>query len=315
MNILVVGLGAIGTVFATFLKSAGHSVYGLTKEKYLKILKKGLTVTGIFGDRKVLLDDVVESPQALSNINFDLIIIAVKSFDTEKAISDIKGLMAKDSFLLTAQNGYGNYETAGRILGFDKVILGRVIFGSRLIEHGSAEVTVIADDVIIGNPHRLIDEGILKNIAQMINEAGIPTSYSDRVYQILWDKILYNCALNPLGALLRCNYGKLAEDENARKVMNKIIEEIFYVTKANNIELNWQNKDDYIKHFYEKLIPPTREHFPSMYYDIISNKRTEIDALNGAIVKLANVKNILAPTNEDITLLIKAIEKIKKEER
>ncbi|MCX7991987.1 MAG: 2-dehydropantoate 2-reductase, partial [Proteobacteria bacterium] len=109
--------------------------------------------------------------------------------------------------------------------------------------------------------------------------------------------------------ILRCNYGQLAENENTRTIMNKIIEEIFAVTKINNIKLKWENKDDYTRHFYENLIPPTKEHFPSMYYDIISGKKTEIDALNGAIVKLAKQKGIPATTNETITLLIKALEK------
>jgi len=308
MNVLVVGLGAIGTVFSVFLKSAGHNVYGLTKTKYLNDLQGELEVTGILGKRKTRLDLVVDSPAKLKDIHFDLIILTVKSFDTETAINEIKEIVSQKTFILSAQNGYGNYETAGNIIGFDKVILGRVIFGSRLLKIGSAEVTVIADAVCIGNPHNLIPEQTLRNIADIIDKSGIPTYYSEKVYQILWDKILYNSALNPLGAILKCNYGTLAEDENTRKIMNKIIEEIFDITKMHNIKLNWKDKDEYIKHFYEKLIPPTKEHFPSMYYDIISNKRTEISALNGAIVKLAYEKGLSVPTNETITLLVKTLE-------
>ncbi|MCX7991695.1 MAG: 2-dehydropantoate 2-reductase, partial [Proteobacteria bacterium] len=225
MNILVVGLGAIGTVFSVFLKSSGHNVYGLTKRKYLEELEKELSVTGIFGERKAMLDKVSDDPDNLKDIPFDLIIITVKSFDTEKAVNDIKGLVSEKTLVLSAQNGYGNYETAGNILGFHRVILGRVIFGSRLIKTGFAEVTVIADAVRIGNPHQLINEKIIKDIAETIDKSGIPTKYADDVYEILWDKILYNSALNPLGAILRCNYGQLAENENTRTIMNKIIEE------------------------------------------------------------------------------------------
>ncbi len=87
--------------------------------------------------------------------------------------------------------------------------------------------------------------------------------------------------------------------------MNNIIHEIFEVTKANNIKLNWSSPEEYIKNFYEKLIPPTAKHYPSMYYDLKSGKKTEIDALNGAIVKLAKKKGLKAPVNETITELIK----------
>lgn len=308
MNILVVGLGAIGTVFSVSLKSANHNVYGLTKTKYINQFKNELTITGLFGSKSARLNLITDSPQILKNISFDLIIITVKSFDTEKAINQIIDLVSKDTLILIAQNGYGNYEIAGNILGFEKVILGRVIFGSRLIKLGAAEVTVIADSVCIGNPHKKIEEERLKYIAKVIDKSGIPTYYSERVYQILWDKIIYNSALNPLGAILRCNYGRLAECESSRIIMNKIIDEIFEVTKVHNIELNWKNKNEYLDHFYNKLIPPTKDHFPSMYYDITAHKKTEIDSLNGAIVRLAKEKGLSAPTNEIITLIIKSLE-------
>lgn len=314
MRILIVGLGALGTVFATLLKADGNTVYGLTKEKYIKQLaNKPLKVIGLFGNKEAFLDGIFSSPEELKQKNLDLIIISVKAYDTEFTIKQINSLVEQNTLVLLAQNGYGNYEVATSILGKEKVILGRVIFGAKIIETGSAEVTVFADDIVIGHPDNLISLEKLNSIAELFNKAALPTRVSSDVYAILWDKILYNSALNPLGAILECTYGSLAENEETRTIMNKIIEEIFIVTKAHKIKLNWNSPEDYLEHFYTKLVPPTAKHFPSMYYDVQSGKRTEIDALNGAIVKLAEQKGLSVPFNETICNLIKTKEKLKRE--
>lgn len=311
MNILVFGLGALGTVFATSLKASGENVFGVTKSKYIeKIKDKRLKIKGLFGEKEALLDDIFKDPKDILDKNFDLIIVAVKSYDTETVIKQIKQFLNEKTLVLLAQNGYGNYELASSILGKDKVILSRVIFGAKVIEIGLAEVTVFADDIVIGQPEHSISEEKLENIARLFNKAGLPTRVSENVYAILWDKILYNSALNPLGAILECTYGDLADYKETREIMNKIIEEIFIVTKANGIKLNWEDAEDYLRFFYEKLVPPTAKHFPSMYYDIQKGKKTEIDSLNGAIVNLGKKLGINVPVNETITNIIKVLENL-----
>lgn len=309
MNILVFGLGALGTVFATSLKASGENVFGVTKTKYIeKIKNKRLQIKGLFGQKEAFLDEIFKDTKDIVDKNFDLIIVSVKSYDTENVIKQIKQLLNEKTLVLLAQNGYGNYELASYILGKERVILSRVIFGAKIIETGSAEVTVFADDIVIGQPERAIPMEKLEDIAKLFNKAGIPTKVSENVYAILWDKIIYNCALNPLGAILKCTYGDLAAYKESREVMNKIIGEIFIVTKTNGIKLNWQFAEDYLKFFYEKLVPPTAKHFPSMYYDIQKGKKTEIESLNGAIVNLGKKLGISVPVNETITNIIKTLE-------
>jgi len=309
MKILIFGLGALGTVFATSLKSHGHTVFGFTKEKYINQFKgKKLKIQGLFGNKEAQLNDIFTETEQIKNKDLDLIIVSVKAYDTQTAINQIKPVIGEKTLVLLAQNGYGNYEIASSILGKERVILSRIIFGAKVIEPGIAEVTVFADDIVIGQPDKAISEEKLIEIAKIFNEAGLPTKVSQDVYAILWDKILYNSALNPLGAILECSYGTLAEHEETRKIMNKIVEEIFTVAKIKKIKLNWKDYKEYLQHFYEKLVPPTAKHFPSMYYDIKQGKKTEIDALNGAIVKLAKEFNLPVPVNETITNLIKAKE-------
>jgi 2-dehydropantoate 2-reductase len=315
-SILIAGLGALGTVFATLLKKAGHSVFALTKDRYLPALaERRVRVSGIWGEHEAILDGIYSSIEPLRNTAVDIIILTVKSFDTAAAIEQIRPLVNKNTLVIVAQNGYGNYETVAGSIGRDHTLLARIIFGVKLHEPGRAAVTVIADDVRIGQPHDAVDRERIMKIAELFTAAGIPTAYAVNVEAILWDKILYNAALNPLGAILECAYGQLAENSATRQIMNTIIDEIFPVAQAHGIQLNWKSPAEYCDHFYTRLVPPTAKHFPSMYYDVKAGKRLEIDALNGAIVKLARDRGMHVPVNETITLLVKAKEALAASQR
>lgn len=126
----------------------------------------------------------------------------------------------------------------------------------------------------------------------------------------VWGKIIYNSALNSLGAILEVNYGKLAEVEHSRKLMESVIREIFLVLERIGQEMLWPNSEAYIKDFYEKLVPPTAMHHPSMPQDIQRGRRTEIDALNGAVVEMGKKYGVNTPVNDIIVSLVKAKEKM-----
>lgn len=302
MKFFVVGIGALGSVYLSFLSRAGYEAVGLLKrDRSLKSIK----VEGIWGE----FEQEVRAINSLDSLDFepDLIILTVKSYDTEKALKDIEPLKKGKSLLMIAQNGYGNYEKAVESFGKGRVILSRVIFGARLIDWGHVRITVCGDDVVIGDPMGLIEEAFLKDLASIFTKANIPTRYERDVYKYLWDKILYNCALNPLGALFEKTYGDLAANPYTKEIMDKVIEEAFRVIKAKNIPTFWEDEEDYKRHFYEKLIPPTAEHYPSMLEDIKKGK-TEIDSLNQALVELGEGIGLSLPVNKMIVKLIKAKE-------
>jgi len=308
-TILVTGLGALGTVFATLMKESGNTVFALTKDKYLPELSDGkVRVKGIWGEHEAVLDGMFGSIEPLTHKKLDLIILTVKSYDTRVAIEQVKPLVSMDTLVIVAQNGYGNYEIVSSAVGKEHTLLARIIFGVKLSAPGNAEVTVIADDVRIGQPHNAVNPARIHEIADAFRLAGISAAYAQNVNAILWDKILYNAALNPLGAILECTYGDLAENPESRGIMDTIIDEIFHVAQAHGIALNWKSPDEYRKHFYTRLVPPTAKHFPSMYYDVKMGKRLEIDALNGAIVGLARDKGIAVPVNNIITAIVKSKE-------
>ena len=120
--------------------------------------------------------------------------------------------------------------------------------------------------------------------------------------------MLYNCSLNPLGSILNVNYGKLTENEYAKSIMNKIIDEIFNVIKASPFDTLWDTPDEYRDIFYSKLVPDTYNHFSSTHQDIQRKIKTEIDTLNGKVIELGEIYDVDVTTNKLIYELIKAIE-------
>src|SRR5574341_1204096 len=115
MNILITGLGALGTVFAAFLKKAGHRVHALTKDKYLDALRdRKVRVAGIWGEHEAVLAGMYGSVDPLKSVPLDLIILTVKSYDTTAAIRPVKPLVGETTLVMVAQNGYPSWQGISR---------------------------------------------------------------------------------------------------------------------------------------------------------------------------------------------------------
>jgi len=315
MNILIYGAGAIGSVIGGFLAKAGHRVSFLGRAWHMeKIRRDGLLITGIWGEHLIKELDVYTDVSQLKNKSFDLIILTVKSYDTESAAKEIKNLLKLHTVVVHLQNGLGNAETLLKYIPEDRLITGRVIFGAEIEEPGKVKVTVSADETVLGSIGN-VPESKVKEIAEIFNKAGIPTRTTNEIEKYLWAKVLYNCALNPLASLLEVPYGVLAENPNTRKIMDQIIEEIYEVGKRMGVKFEPETAEEYKQLFYSRLIPLTAEHHASMLQDIKKGRRTEIDALCGAISRYGEELGILTPANALITHLIKAKESISRNQR
>ncbi|HWP96789.1 MAG TPA: ketopantoate reductase family protein [Syntrophomonadaceae bacterium] len=309
MKILVYGIGALGSVYACLMKNDGHQVIGLDREFVAQhVAQIGVSVNGIWGEHHAALDKVSSDYRDLRGEGFDLIIVTVKAFATEAAAQQVQELLSPSTYVMLAQNGYGNFEAASKFIPQDRLILARVIFGAETEELGKSKVTVIADDVILGSPRGEIDENYLEELAAAFSQAGIPTRFSTAIMKYVWGKIIYNSALNPLGAILEVPYGKLADGQYSRNIMNQIIEEIFAVLAASRQETLWPDSQAYEEAFYTQMIPTTALHHASMLQDIQRGRKTEIDALNGAVVELGKRYGVPTPVNQVITALLKTKE-------
>jgi 2-dehydropantoate 2-reductase len=247
-----------------------------------------------------------EAPQLRPG--FDLVLITVKSYDTAAMAKAVAPYLAPWGHAISLQNGLGNIELLEAILGAPRVLGGRVIFGATLTAPGCARVTVYADPVLLGAwtpglyPPR--DEAA-RRWAAALARCGIPAEYTEELRAALWAKAFYNAALNPLGALLGVHYGALAENAETRAVMDAVIREAFAVAEAEGVKLPWTEAEQFRALFYEKLVPSTWDHRASMLQDLERGRRTEIDAINGAIWQRAAARGISTPVNEVLTRLVR----------
>lgn len=313
MRFLVMGAGAIGSIFGGFLRRAGHDVALVGRHTHMAaIAKAGLRISGIWGDHQIGGLRTFETVAQVAGERFDAIFLSVKSYDTETAMAQLAAAQPSgDPPVVSLQNGLGNVETIARFVGADRTIGGRVIFGVELVEPGHYRVTVYAEEVMLGAFERDAVSGkVIAVLAATLKEAGIPTLATDRIHAYLWAKILYNCSLNPVATLLGTHYGELAEHEETRVILQRVVREIYAVAGKRRVDMLVPTADAYLDLLLGRLIPATYDHHPSMLQDIRAGRRTEIDAMNGAIVRYGQeCGGIETPTNELLTLLIKALER------
>ena len=312
MNILVLGAGAIGSVFGGFLAKAGHEVCLVARQSHLAAIKdRGLLIEGIWGEHVV---DAIAGYESLSavkeneNQNFDVILLTVKSYDTEPMLKALTACFPDPPPVVSLQNGLGNIEIIETYAGRIKTIGGRVIFGVEFIAPGRVKVTVSADKTMLGGLPGGIERAFIENLAQMLTAAGIPAEATDSIEKYIWGKVLYNCALNGLATVMNVHYGVLLASDSTREIMRQVVTEIFDLLRASGITLDWSEPEEYTELLFSTLIPRTFDHHPSMLQDILRHKRTEIDALNGAVVQKGMERDIDLPYNWAITKLIKARE-------
>jgi 2-dehydropantoate 2-reductase len=301
MKIAVIGSGAMGSLFGGLLSEAGEDVtlIDIWKEHIDVMNRKGLKITGVGGDRIVRVK-ATSSPSEVGPV--DLILIFVKSYDTRKATMDALPMVGTNTIFLTLQNGLGNIEQIAEVVGSDRVIAGSTTHGSTLIGpgeiyHAGSGVTVIGE--ISGE---ITDR--VKTIANTFNRAGIETEVSQNIIGVIWSKVLVNVGINALTALTRMRNGELLEVLELKEVMRKAVEESIEVAVKAGIRLEIE---DPVEEVF-KVARLTAKNKSSMLQDIERRRRTEIDAINGAIVTIGKKYGVKTPVNETLTAAIKGLE-------
>lgn len=313
MVVLIYGAGAVGLGLAGCLLKAAAEVDLVGKEDTVASLRKhGLHRTGIFGDFQADPSAFRSHTtlRSLSQRRYNYILVCTKSFDSygaAKDLADHKSLLDNGTKIVLCQNGWGNAETFTTFFEQERVYNARIITGFQRQNKHTVVITVHADAIRVGN---LFGESssIMERLCESITKGGIPCEVTTEIEKYIWAKMLYNCALNPLGALLDVPYGVLAEYEYTRFIMGHIVQEVFNVMTASGYRTHFQTAEAFLEVFYSKLVPDTAEHRSSTLQDIKAGKRTEIDALNGAVIELSKKLGIDVPYNSAAYNLVKFLE-------
>jgi 2-dehydropantoate 2-reductase len=312
-SFVVAGAGALGSAFGAVLRLAGHRValLGRNRAHTEAVRDSGLRLTGLWGERTA--DGLTAHTDPGDVPDADYCLVTTKSFDTRGVVEALAPRMGRAQFV-SLQNGVGNTEEIARQVGAERTVGGMVIIGFEVREPGTVAVTVIGGDVLVGRPDakegdetdpevcRLADA-----LATALGGTGATARATDNIRGAIWGKVLYNCALNALGAVLDVPYGELASGPTW-SVIEDVVTEAFEVALAEGVRLPWQDAPGYLALLKGRQLPATAGHRASMLQDLKRGRRTEIDYMNGAVARLGAEHGIATPVNAALTQLVKFLE-------
>jgi len=302
MKIAVVGAGAMGSVYAGLLGDAGNEVWAVDiwKEHIEAIHDQGLRVEGKSGDRTVRIKATIH-PEDVGTC--DLIVIATKAMHVESAARSIKSLIGVETSVLTIQNGLGSFEKVAAALGEERVTIGVAggfgasIKGPAHVHHNGMELIRLGELNGPVTPRLLLIESVW-------SDAGFNVKAYDDIKRMVWEKLICNVCFSGICTVSESQIGQVLEDSELWKIAKGCAEEAYKVALAKGIRLSFNEPVPYVLAFGQKM-PRAR---PSMLLDHIEGRGSEIEAINGAIVREGTANGVPTPFNSVITSLVLAKE-------
>ena len=314
MRVAVIGCGAVGLGLSSCLLAAGESLHLHVRsaEAADALRQGGLMRTGIFGRFEAPAGSFTLGTQLfeLAALSPEYVLVCIKTTARNAvaaALAEVWPDLAGPPAVVLCGNGWGSAERFATEIPPQHVFNATVTTGFRREAWNRVDVTVHGDDIHIGSLFGA-SERVIEPLCAAIAAGGIPCSPSTSMERELWAKLLYNCALNPLAALLGVPYGVLGEQRESRAVLTAVVSEIFAVLAASGRETRWASADEYLAFFFEELLPQTREHESSMLQDLRAGRPTEIDALCGAVVELGARSDVPVPVNDALATLVRALD-------
>ncbi|MCB1763162.1 MAG: ketopantoate reductase family protein [Gammaproteobacteria bacterium] len=296
MKIVILGAGAVGLSLAARL-SARCDLLALCRPKHAAIINRsGFHMEGIWGSGIFHFSASATIPDKSS---FDYCLITAKSLQTRQLCQEHAQLLAHCD-CVSLQNGIGNEEIISEFS--ERVIGGTIITGFEWCGDAHVNVTVEAGPIRLGRFPAGIDNSV-QRLIDLFRDAGLNVEGSNAIRGNLWAKTLYNCALNPLGAILDVAYGDLARTPTW-SIIEHIVAEAYAVCRAEGVALPWRSHLEYLAYLKSVQLPATASHHSSMLQDIRNHKKTEIDFINGAVVRLAAQHGIATPVNRTLVDMI-----------
>ena len=301
MRIAVVGPGALGCLLAGLLKARTKEEICLIDnlpERARRVKEDGIRIEGL--STVTASVNVSADPKEIGPC--DLVIICVKSYSTEETCKDIKELVSKETLVLTLQNGIGNVQILNDHFGSDRVIAGITNHGATLLGPGHVRHAGKGDTIIGSARGKVL--GPIKEIANILTKCGFETKVSKDIDSVIWSKLIINVGINALTGITRLKNGMLIEHDGTRDCLRSAVQEAVKIVKRKRIKLVY---DDPIQKV-ESVCKATAANVSSMLQDVLNNKRTEIDYINGAIVRQGKALGIPTPVNDVLANLVKTIE-------
>ncbi len=300
MKIAFFGAGGLGSFYGAMLHRGGEEVWFIDRGEQLKALReKGLRVESKYGDFVLEKVNATDDTAAIGAAN--LVIACVKQYQTASILDALAPLVGEKTTLMLFQNGVEGHETLIEKFGAEKVIGGVPIISSNLVEPGFVR-HVASGEVVVGEFDGTESERV-RNIAEVFQKAGVPTTISPNVREILWHKLLWNVGFTGLICLTGCDSQELLNEPETRKLIENAINEAINVGQAQGYK--------FAPNHLEMLIDGTLAQPPirtSMLLDREAGRPLEYDAITGVVVRRGRELNVTTPTNELIYATLKVVD-------
>jgi 2-dehydropantoate 2-reductase len=302
MKIAIIGVGAMGSVYAALLASGGHDVWAVDTwgEHVDTIREKGLRVEGASGDRTVRLSATTNAADVR---DADLVIIATKDDGVEAAARAALAMAKSDAPILTIQNGLGSADKVAEIVGSKRIMMGVVGgFGASMKGPGHAHHNGM-EFLRLGEMNGGMTDR-LEAVAEAWRAGSFKVLTFDDIHKMVWEKLICNCTYSGPCAISGLRVGQVQANPSAWSIAAACANEAFLVANAKGIKLDFDDPVAYVRAFGQK-IPNAR---PSMLLDHLARRRAEIDNINGAIPREGAKVGVATPVNSVLVAVLKAKE-------
>jgi 2-dehydropantoate 2-reductase len=293
MRIAVLGSGGIGGYYGALLAKAGHDVSFIARGAHLEAMqRRGLTVRTPEGESTIPVTAVADTRSAGP---VDLVLFCVKSYDTEPAAQALAPLMARDTAVVTFQNGLDNVEAIASVVGSEAVLAGAVYIALQLAGPGVVLRTGGEGKIVFGELGGTLTERVQRT-ASAFQQSGIPHQVSTDIDRVLWEKFLFIAGVGGVTALARSGIGPLLASLEGRTLLTTSCEEIAAVALAERAPL----PSDAVGRVVEQAATLPPQWRSSMARDLDDGRRLEVEALSGAVVRRGRAHGIPTPVHQTI---------------
>ena len=305
MKISIIGSGAMGSLFGGKLSKSGEDVilYDVNEAHINRVNQKGLSIhSTATGETLVVYPRATKDPEETRGS--DIFIIFVKSTITELVVKQFSSFTDNNSIVITLQNGLGNEEIIRNIMGKEMVAAGVTSQGATFL--GPGEINHAGN----GPTHLCMSDKHnekLKPFVETLNKAGFEADIEDNIEDLVWSKLIINVGINALTAITNLENGRLLEFQDLKSIMDDLVAEGAAVAAKKGVTLTFP---DPLQTVFD-VAGKTAKNRSSMLQDFDRGNRTEIDFINGAIVREGSILGINTPVNKTISGLVRTMERIK----
>jgi len=304
LKIAILGAGALGCAIGATLSEAGHETWLLNRSvAHVEAMRsEGLRVDDANGSQRVM---VRATTRAAETGAVDLVVVLVKSFDTESAMRGALDLVGPDTRVLSLQNGLGHEDVLADIVGRERVLAGKTYVGGVMHGPGHIQSGVAGKTTYIGELDGRLTPHVLA-IAEAFNAAGLVTSVSDNIVGTMWDKLLVNVATGALTGVTGLTYGQLYDEPLLKTAALAAVGEAMAVARAAGVKLSMTDPEQAWTLAAEGLSPAFKT---SMLQSLEKGSVTEVDFINGSVVRWGQRHGVPTPVNATLVACIKGIER------